>query len=176
MGSTVRHPPLSLPFSLASGGFLQGFCTACTRRLKTHTLLFWRRGLPSLAHLCLGIATPNKKIVKIWQVSISPGDTQSLVSVRAACTQCARRAENISSSLSLLFLFCPPSSPPHMLDHSGSFGWSTGEVPSTSTRISTGKGTEKANNMMSHTRMCVPHQLDGPHFFAPLFYGPKLIF
>ena len=59
---------------------------------------------------------------------------------------------------SLLFLSRPPSSLPHMLDHSGSFGRSTGEVPSVSTRVSTGKSTEKAKRMMTHTSMCVPHQ------------------
>ena len=45
-----------------------------------------------------------------------------------------------------------------MLDHSGSFGWSTREVPSVSTSMSTGKSTEKAMHMMTHTSMWVPHQ------------------
>ena len=58
----------------------------------------------------------------------------------------------------LLFLSRPPSSLPHMLDHSGSFGWSTREVPSVSTSMSTGKSTEKAMHMMTHTSMWVPHQ------------------
>ena len=44
------------------------------------------------------------------------------------------------------------------LDHSGSFGWSTREVPSVSTSMSTGKSTEKAMHMMTHTSMWVPHQ------------------
>ena len=42
-----------------------------------------------------------------------------------------------------------------MLDFSGSFGWSAGEVPSTRTVTITGKSTEKAkhNIMMTHTSM-----------------------
>ena len=66
--------------------------------------------------------------------------------------------KSLSSSLSLLFLSRPPSSLPHMLDHSGSFGCSTGEVPSTRTRTRTGKNTKKAKRMMTHTSMCIPHQ------------------
>ena len=58
---------------------------------------------------------------------------------------------SLSSYLSLLFLSRPPSSLPHMLDHSGSFGWSTGEVPSTSTCPSTGKSTEKAKPPHQHS-------------------------
>ena len=53
---------------------------------------------------------------------------------------------SLSSSLYLIVLSRPPSSLPHMLDHSGSFGWSTGEVPSTSTRTSTGKSTGEAKH------------------------------
>ena len=67
-------------------------------------------------------------------------------------------------SLSHLFLsrpLVPPLLSPTcwntvVVDHSGSFGWSTGEVPSTGT----GKNAEKAkhNVMVTHTSMCVPNQ------------------
>ena len=63
----------------------------------------------------------------------------------------AMLSKGYSLSLSLLLLLLlafsplspssPPSSLPHMLDHSESFGWGTGEVPSTNTRTSTGKTT-----------------------------------
>ena len=49
---------------------------------------------------------------------------------------------SLSSYISLLCLSRPPSSLPHMLDHSGSFGRSSGKVPSTSISTSTGKSTQ----------------------------------
>ena len=43
-----------------------------------------------------------------------------------------------------------------MLDHSGSFGWSTGEVPSTSARTRTGKSTETSEQLWKKTMMQPP--------------------
>jgi len=72
-------------------------------------------------------------------------------------------SHSLSSSLSLflslhLFLSRPPSCLPHVLDHSGSFGWSAGEVLSVSTRMSKRKSTENTKRMMTRTSMRVPHQ------------------
>ena len=60
----------------------------------------------------------------------------------------------------------------HMLDHRGSFRWSTGEVPSTSTCTSTGKSTEKAKHMMTHTSMCVCTTLKVCIFCTICYYTP----
>ena len=102
-----------------------------------------------------------------------------------AHTLCRRLLLLISLSLSLsphlvclLFLSRPPSSLPCMLDHSGSSGWSTGEVPSVSTSMSTGKSTEKTKHMMTqfwgvHMGQCHAHPLISPHYpHMPHGMGP----
>ena len=68
----------------------------------------------------------------------------------------------ISLSLSLLIYFSPLSlssplfSPLDTLGHSGSFGWSIGEVPSTSIRTNTGRAP-RTQNLWCPIPACVSH-------------------
>ena len=133
-----------------------------------------QRRASSMAHAAFEIQPARLQITKVYEPAPPPTLFPPLT-----------RSPHLSrpSSLYMHVLSRPPLFSPHMLDHSGSFGWSTREVPSTSTRTSTGKSIEKAKptpaygctpttlcstpttlwwwypyRVMTHTSMCVPHQ------------------